>query len=63
MTGRLRRQEPRPEEGSSGPVGVKDQGPEPRGGVEREADSGATVSLNIIRPTGSEQDSKRTALH
>lgn len=51
-----RQQGPPPEEGSCGPVGVKGQGPEPRGGVEQGADHGAIVSLNIIRPSGAEQD-------
>lgn len=63
MTGHPRQQEPPPEEGSPGPVGVKGQGPELRGRVEQEADRGATVSLSIIRPAGSKQDSERTALH
>ncbi|KAM7375998.1 hypothetical protein PAMP_005751 [Pampus punctatissimus] len=55
MTGRPRQQGPRPE-GNSGPVGVKGQVAGRRGGPEAAADRGATVSLNITRPTRSEQD-------
>lgn len=63
MTRHPRQQGP-PPEGSCGPVGVKGQGPEPRGGVEQGAGRGAIVNLNIIRPTGSEQDfySKKTGM-
>lgn len=56
MTGRPRPQGPPPPEGSCGPVEVKGQGPEPRGGAEPGADRGAIVNLNIIRPAGSEED-------
>lgn len=65
MTGCLRQQEPPPEEGSRGLVEDKCQGPEPRGGAEREVDRGVTVSLNIIRPAGSEQNfyNRKTALN
>lgn len=61
MTGHPRQQGP-PPEGICGPVGVRGQGPEQRGGVERGADRGAIATLSIIRPAGSEQDfySKRT---
>lgn len=49
-TGRSRLQEPPPEEeGRRGPADGKGQDPEPRGGWEREADSGTTVSLSITR--------------
>lgn len=58
MTVHPRQQGP-PPEGSCGPVGGKGRGPELRGGVEREADCGAIVSLNIIRPTESEQQKDR----
>lgn len=58
MSGRPRRQGPPPPEGTCGPVGVKGQGPEPRGGVEPGADCG-TVSLKTIRPAGSEQQKDR----
>lgn len=64
MTGRPRQQGP-PPEGIRGPVGVKGQGPEPKGGAERGANRGTNVTLSIIRPAGSEQDfySERTAPH
>lgn len=58
MSGRPRRQGPPPPEGTCGPVGVKGRGPEQRGGVEPGADCG-TVSLNTIRPAGSEQQKDR----
>lgn len=56
MTGCPRRQEPPPEEGSSGPVDGRGPGAEPRGGAGQGAGRGASVSLNIIRPAEAEQD-------